>query len=382
MAGAPFAGGIAPALGNGCAAKGGFGQRAGDGAGPGARGWRQKLRIREALLVVLAMGVVGVLLGVWRFGGASAAVADQLVLQLSWRAQAEAGGFFHAYAKGYYRDCGVNLVIRQGGNGIASDQLLPTGAVDVAIIATSDGVLRMNQAGFKARAIYASLQHSPLGIDAHAGSGITSVADMRRSAIYISSSSRNTWWQFLKSRYGLNDEQLRAYSGQHAPFIADPTAVMQNAVTNGGYVLQKEAGIKVRPFTLSELGYDQYGGVLTAPQALIDKHPEQIRCLVSASRRGWEEYLRDPKTGFAEIARIAPENTADLMAYSYRVMKDRQLVETEDTRRHGLGAMTDARWQAIRDVGGEAKLFPADLDYRQGYTLAYQDGAQQGATRP
>ncbi|WP_404710034.1 ABC transporter substrate-binding protein [Sphingomonas sp. MMS24-J13] len=345
-------------------------------AGTDGRTGRLTLRIKEAFLVVLAMALAGVLLAMWRFGGASTRKADQLVLQLSWRAQAEAGGFYEALEKGYYRDCGVNLVIRQGGNGIASDQLLPTGAVDVAIIATSDGVLRMNQAGFKSRAIFAGLQHSPLGIDAHAESGITSVAGMRDSAVYISNSSRNTWWQFLKSRYGLSDAQLRSYTGQHAPFIADRQAVMQNAITNGGYVLQHEAGIKVRSFLLSDLGYDQYGGVLTAPQSLIDRHPAQVRCLVDASRRGWADYLKDPKVGFAAVARAAPENTPDLMAYSYRIMKERKLVENADTAAHGLGAMTDARWKSVFDVGVEAKLFPTDLDYRQGYTLAYQENGR------
>jgi NitT/TauT family transport system substrate-binding protein len=318
------------------------------------------------------MGLAGIMLAFWRFGGGTAHTSDQLVLQLSWRAQAEAGGFFEAVEKGYYRDCGVNLVIRQGGNGIASDQLLPTGAVDLAMIATSDGVLRMNQAGFKARAIFASLQHSPLGIDVHAESGITSPWEMRKSAMYIASSSRNTWWQFLKVRYGLSDEQLRAYSGQHAPFITDPHAVMQNAVTNGGYVLGKEAGVKVRSFLLSDLGYDQYGGVMTAPQTLIDARPDAVRCLATASRRGWNDYLKDPKIGFAAIARMAPENTPDLMAYSYAVMRERHLVENADTQAAGVGAMTEARWRRIFEVGVEAKLFPATLDYHQGYTSAYQ----------
>lgn len=351
-------------------------------AGPRPTCGRPTLRIKEALLVVFGMALIGVLLGVWRFGGTSTRDADQLVLQLSWRAQAEAGGFFTALDKGYYRACGINLVIRQGGNGIASDQLLPTGAVDVAIIATSDGVLRMNQAGFPARAIFASLQHSPLGIDAHADSGIVSVNGMRDSPIYIASSSRNTWWEFLKTRYGLKDAQLRAYSGQHAPFIADRQAVMQNAVTNGGYVLAHEAGIKVRSFLLSELGYDQYGGVLTAPQALIDAHPEQIRCLVDASRRGWEDYLRDPRIGFAAVARAAPENTPGLMAYSYAVMKARGLIENDDTRTHGIGAMSEARWKTIFDVGVEAKLLPPTLAYREGYTLAYQPTAERARATP
>jgi NitT/TauT family transport system substrate-binding protein len=327
------------------------------------------------LLVVLAMGVVGILLAVWRFGGTTQKQADQLVLQLSWRAQAEAGGFFEASEKGYYRACGVNLVIRQGGNGIASDQLLPTGAVDVAMIPTSDGVLRMNQAGFKARAIFASLQHSPLGFDVHADSGLTAPSQMRDSAMYIAASSRNTWWQFLKARYGFRDEQLRAYSGQHAPFIADRTAVMQNAVTNGAYVLQKEAGLKVRSFLLSDIGYDQYGGVLTVPQTLIDKRPDAARCLATASRRGWDDYMKDPRIAFAAINRMAPESTPDLMAYSYAMMKARGLVENADTKAAGIGAMTEARWRQVYEVGVEAKLFPATLDYHEGYSLAYQKPA-------
>ena len=326
------------------------------------------------MLVVLAMAVFGMALAVWRFKGATERSADAVVLQLSWRAQAEAGGYYEALEKGYYNICGVNLVIRQGGNGIASDQLLPTGAVDVAIIATSDGVLRMNQAGFKARAVFAGLQHSPLGIDAHAESGIRTVAEMRNSPVYIGSSSVNTWWQFLKSRYGLSDSQLRTYTGQHAPFIADPHAVMQNAITNGAYILQREAGIKVRSFLLSDLGYDQYGGLLTAPQTLLDHHPATVKCLVDGSRRGWIDYMKDPRIGFAAVERAAPENRPDLMTYSYNMLKARGLVENADTRANGIGAMTDERWQGIFAAGVEAKLVPPDLDYHQAYTLAYQQG--------
>ena len=60
----------------------------------------------------------------------SAQSAERVSFLMSWKPQAEQGGYYQALAKGYYTDCGVDMVIRQGGPGIDTAQLLVGNAVD------------------------------------------------------------------------------------------------------------------------------------------------------------------------------------------------------------------------------------------------------------
>jgi NitT/TauT family transport system substrate-binding protein len=57
--------------------------------------------------------------------------AEKLSYMTTWRAQAEHGGYYQAVAKGFYRGCGVELTIRQGGPGVDGKQLLVAGAIDM-----------------------------------------------------------------------------------------------------------------------------------------------------------------------------------------------------------------------------------------------------------
>lgn len=304
------------------------------------------MRIKEALLVLIGMAVFALVLTVWRFGGTGAsASARPIVFQLSWRAQVESGGFVQAVAKGFYRDCGLDVELRQGGAGVDPAQLLVGGAVDAVLIPQSDGIMHMNKAGFPARAVFASMQHTPASIIVHDASPVRSVADMRGKPIMISASSRAGWWPFLRMRYGFTDDQIRPFSGGRTPFIADPTAIAQDVISNGPYVIWQQSKRKVRSFLLTDLGYDPYGGVLTVSQALIDKKPDVVRCLVQGSQRGWADFMRDPKDGFAEILRMSPEMNQGLIDYGFKVMKERHIAETPDTTRLGMGAMTAQRWR-------------------------------------
>ena len=303
------------------------------------------MRIKEALLVLVGMALLALVLTLWRFGGTGPATARPLIFQLSWRAQVESGGFVQAAVKGFYRDCGLNVELRQGGAGVDPAQLLVGGAVDAVLVPQSDGILQMNKAGFPARAVFASMQHTPASIIVHDDSPIRTVADMRGKPVMISASSRAGWWPFFRMRYGFTDDQIRPFSGQRTPFIADPDAIAQDVISNGPYVIWQQSKVKVRSFMLTDLGYDPYGGVLTVSQSLIDERPQVVRCLVQGSQRGWADFMRHPAAGFAEILRMSPEMNQGLLDYGLGVMRERQIVETPDTARLGIGVMTEQRWR-------------------------------------
>jgi NitT/TauT family transport system substrate-binding protein len=300
-----------------------------------------------------------------------ARAAEPMTFQLSWRAQAENGGYYEAQARGYYAACGIDMTIRQGGAGIDTKQLLTAGAVDVALVSQNDGVMRMIEAGFPARAVMGTFQRFPGTLDVHPDSGMQQLSDMRGHPILLAAGNRDTFWPFLKQKYGFSDSQLHNFSGQFAPFLADKTLVVQDLITNGPFVIKHQAGIEVKSFLLSDVGYNPYSSIVTVSQKLIDHKPQAVQCMVDASRKGWRDFLKDPKLAIAEIERIAPENSPELLNYTLETIKKYHIVETDETAKDGVGTMTDARWKSHFDMLVANHLFPANFDYKSAYTLQF-----------
>jgi NitT/TauT family transport system substrate-binding protein len=59
------------------------------------------------------------------------------------------------------------------------------------------------------------------------------------------------------------------------------------------------------------------------------------------------------------------------IAFSIKTMKEFGIVDSGDTLKLGIGAMSDARIQSSYDRMVKAKLIKPDLDYRKAYTLQF-----------
>jgi NitT/TauT family transport system substrate-binding protein len=292
---------------------------------------------------------------------------DKLSFLTSWRAQAEHGGYYQALAKGWYRQCGVDLTIRQGGPGVDGKQLMASGAVDLFMSSFSDTAFQLAQAGLPAKAVMAGFQRNPQILMTHAGNGIEKLEDMKGRPIMIGAASRTTFWPFLRAKYGFSDSQIRPYSGQIGPWMADTGAIQQGLVTNEPFRVLKASGQSPKVFLLAHGGYQSYGSVVIAPQALIDGKPAALKCFVQQSVRGWADFLKDPAPAMALIRKDNPDNPDDLVENTLKVFKAEQIVEGPD----GIGAMTTARWNAHADLLREAGLLPAGFDTKQVWTTQF-----------
>jgi len=63
--------------------------------------------------------------------------------------------------------------------------------------------------------------------------------------------------------------------------------------------------------------------------------------------------------------------TDTLLAYSIARMKEYGIVDSGDTVRLGIGAMTAARWKSFFDKMVRAGVVKAGLDYKRAYTLQF-----------
>src|SRR5258708_19079816 len=92
--------------------------------------------------------------------------------QTDWHAQAEHGGFYQALVKGYYKDVGLDVEIRQGGPNTQVPQRVGLGQADLGVL-TSDGVILYAARGLPLVMVAAFMQSDPQAIMVHEQSGIT-----------------------------------------------------------------------------------------------------------------------------------------------------------------------------------------------------------------
>ncbi|MGA0605439.1 ABC transporter substrate-binding protein [Phenylobacterium sp. VNQ135] len=287
-----------------------------------------------------------------------------------WRAQAEHGGFYQALASGEYARRGLDVQIVQGGPGVNVPQLLAAGAVDLGMGSNSFIVMNLANEGVPVKAVAAFMQKDPQVLMAHPDTGAERIADLKGRPILLSDASVSAFWVWLKAKYGFTDDQVRKYTFNPAPFIADKRAVQQGYVTSEPYTIQKQAGFAPKVFLLADEGYPGYATMVLAPDALIARNPAAVQAFVDATAKGWRDYLYgDPSAADALIRKDNPEMTQDVLDQAREKMKSYRIVEGDE----GLpvGAMTDARWTAFADLAKAQGVYPAALDPKRAYTLQF-----------
>ncbi|HEU0091511.1 MAG TPA: ABC transporter substrate-binding protein [Vicinamibacteria bacterium] len=296
---------------------------------------------------------------------------DKVTFGTNWKAQAEHGGFYQAVATGLYRKAGLDVTIRMGGPQVNHPQLLAAGVIDFNIGSSSFGALNYVQGAIPMVTVAAIFQKDPQVLISHPGQGNDTLAAMKGKPILIGAGSRATFWNFLKAKYGYTDDQIRPYTFNMAPFLADKSAIQQGYLTSEPYKIE-QAGAKPLVHVLADAGYTSYSCAIETSWKLVREKPDLVQRFVNASIEGWYSYLYgDPGPGNALIKKDNPDMTDDVIAYGIAALKKHGVVDSGEAKTLGIGAMTDARWKEFLATMAGIGLYPRDLDLTKAYTLAF-----------
>jgi NitT/TauT family transport system substrate-binding protein len=304
-----------------------------------------------------------------------AGALDQVSLGTDWKAEAEHGGYYQAIATGIYAKYGIEVSLRQGGPQVNHSQLLAAGRLDFDETPNSFIPLNFVKENIPMVAVAAMFQKDPQVLIAHAGVGNDSLTALKGKPIMIGADTRVGSWLFLKSKFGYTDDQIRPYNFNVAPFMADKNAVQQGYLTSEPFLIEK-AGAKPVVFLLANEGYATYASVIETSRKMVEEKPDLVQRFLNASIEGWYSYLYgDPSPGNALIKKDNPEETDELLAYAIQKIKEYGIVDSGDSIKLGIGAMSDERWKAFHGVMSKQGLYPADLDYKKADTLQFVNKA-------
>jgi len=287
-----------------------------------------------------------------------------------WKAEAEHGGFYEAVATGEYARRGLDVKILQGGPSSNVPQLLTSGAADMGIGSNSFVALSLAQEHVPVKAVMAVMQKDPWVLMAHPDAGVNSIADMKGHPMLLSDATLTGVWVWLKAKFGLTDDQVRKYTFNSGPFIQNKAAIQQGYVTSEPYTIEKEGHFKPKVFVLSDEGYPGYATLVLVPDEMITKNPRAVQAFVEATAAGWKAYLHgDPRPADALILKDNPEMTQDVLDQAREKMRAYEIVDGKTSP--PIGAMTDARWQALAEVMSKSGVLKPGTDIKAAYSLQF-----------
>jgi NitT/TauT family transport system substrate-binding protein len=321
------------------------------------------MRRVAALLAVCLIAVLG---------ASPSRADDKVVFGLDWKAEAEYGGYYQALATGIYARHGLNVTIREGGPLINHMQLLMAGRLDFNL--GGGRAIEFAAENLPFMAVAAIFQKDLAVLIAHPGVGNDSFAALKGKPIMIGADTRNGWWQFLAGKYGYGDGQIRPYTFNLAPFLADKNAIQQGYISSEPYLIKQKTGIEPVLLPVSDAGYLGYGNIITTSDKLVQENPGLVQRFVDASIEGWYSYLYgDPAPANKLIMQANPDMPAELIDFGRKTMILRGTVDSGDAKTMGIGAMTDSRWKAFYESMAAVGVYKPGIDISKAYTTRFVD---------
>ena len=255
----------------------------------------------------------------------SAIAADKIVIYTNWFAEPEHGGIWQAKAAGIFEKYGIDADVRQGGPQVNTSLILLGGKADFVMLHNSAEMFSAVKEHAPLVAVASYYQKDPQAILTHKGEGKDLLGSLKGSPIILSQDALNSWWPWLKSKYGYTDDQIR------------------RQFPDGGIPQQQEVGAAgLHHHRAGHGSQGRYGsetfscspimaGIPTgAPRDPAGNHRPETRPReahdAGDAPEGPDSYYQNGAIGNALIKQTAPNNTDELITNILDEMKKNGIV--------------------------------------------------------
>jgi len=211
---------------------------------------------------------------------------SQVSIQLQWKHQFQSAGFYVAKEKGFYRDVGLDVTIKEYDHGINIVEDVVSQKTTFGIGKSSLLLAKHNKRPVVVlNAIY---QHSPsvlITIDP----SIKELSDLVSKKVMITQDTIKS--AAISGMFGVNgistkDLDLQQHSFNYKDLINSNTDAMGSYISNEPFFL-KQKGIKYKVFDPKEYGLDFYGDLVFTSKSELQDHKKRVTRFQKASNKGW-----------------------------------------------------------------------------------------------
>lgn len=290
------------------------------------------------------------LLGVFR----PAQALEQVALQLKWTHAFQFAGYYVAREKGYYREAGLDVEIREA----APD----TNVVDEVVseraqfgVGTSSLLLARGE-GRPVVALAVIFQHSPIVLISRNGDGLRGIRDLVGKKVMMERHVEDLLAYLRLEKVPTESLTLLPHSFSPDDLIHGRVDAMSAYLTSEPYALQK-AGVDYSIFSPRSVGIDFYGDNLFTSERELERYPARVAAFREASLRGWEYAMTHVDETIALIqANYTDRVSADFLRFEAAQM--RLLIVDELV---GIGYQHPGRWRQIAETYSAQGMLPRNL---------------------
>jgi PAS domain S-box-containing protein len=230
---------------------------------------------------------------------AAVQVPQPVTLQLKWHHQFQFAGYYAAQAKGFYRDEGLDVTIREGGADRPVIATVLQGAADYGIGDSDILINRIN--GQPLVALAAIFQHTPYVILSREDRRIRAPSDLVGARVMLSDEQGGIQLRAMLRREGIDPARVDIVPQSWK--LEDLIEGRVDAVS--AYATVEPAMLRARgvtPATMRSLDYgiDFYGDILFTTEKQAEVSPERTAAFLRATRKGWD-YAFDNEREIAEL---------------------------------------------------------------------------------
>jgi signal transduction histidine kinase len=287
--------------------------------------------------------------------GSKAFALEKVSLQLKWTHQFQFAGYYAAVEKGFYRDAGLDVKIREALPEQDTAREVTKGAADFGV-GTSNLILLRSQ-GEPVVVLGVIYQHSPFVLISTAASGIRDIHELSQKKVMMEPDAAELLGYFKHEGIDLSKVDVMPHSFRLDDLLENKVQGMACYSTDQPFFL-KQKGVEYVTFNPRAGGIDFYGDNLFTTEKQLKENPERVKRFLDASLKGWKYAMEHPIELVDLIVAKYPGNHS----------RDHLIYEAEETAKlmHPelieVGYVNPGRWESIAKTYADLGMLKNKVD--------------------
>ncbi len=293
---------------------------------------------------------------------------DKIILQLKWLHQFQFAGYYAAKEKGFYKEVGLDVEIKQ--RNLTKDNIkqVLTNEADYGI---ADSILLLYKAKNKPVVLVSPIfQHSPSILISLKKSGIDSPYKLdKKNIIFYENNADGFAILSLLKKLKVKPNLIRKkQKDDYKKLLEENVDLIPAYLSNEPYYF-KEKNIPINIINPSNYGFNLYGDMIFTTQKEAQNNPQRVKKFKEASLKGWKYALENKD----EIIKLIINKYNSTKSYEH-LMFEAQAIEkmiSKDTI--PLGTLDKGRLQYINELYKEYLLDDKDNDNFNYESFVFED---------
>lgn len=286
-------------------------------------------------------------------------VLKPVSLQLKWKHQFQFAGYYAAKEKGYYKDAGLSVEIRENSETKKVIHQVVNSEADFGV--GGSAILSAFVNGKPIVAIAAIFQNDPMVLFSQQSSGIVEPKDLiGKKVMFMGNSDDSLSVRAMLLKQGIDSSQYHYFNQNYdyQGLIDKKIDVIAGYLSNETYWYKsKQTPINIiKPF---QHGINFYDDILFTSQQYLKANPETVEKFRRASLKGW----RYAVTHIDEMVPLIQAQYNPSLSHDKLVFEAQEIIKLMEYPVIEIGHMHQQRWEHIANILRQLGLINKDVDF-------------------